>query len=61
MSPWLDLELEETVAFMGEDFHPVGLERNRPALEIFCEQAFRSGITSRRIAVDDYFAEYLES
>ena len=61
VSPWLDLELEETVAFMGEDFHPVGLERNRPALEIFCEQAFRSGITSRRITTEEYFAEFLES
>jgi 4,5-dihydroxyphthalate decarboxylase len=61
VSPWLDIELEETVAFMGEDFHPVGLERNRPAMEIFCEQAHLAGITARRIAVDEYFAEFLES
>ena len=61
VSPWLDLELEETVAVMGEDFHPVGLEANRRAMEIFCETAHRAGITARRIAVDEYFAEFLES
>lgn len=61
ISPWLDLELEETVAFMGEDFHPVGLEPNRRAMEIFCDQAHRTGITARRISVDDYFAEFLAS
>ena len=61
VSPWLDTELEETVAFMGEDFHPVGFDKNRPALEIFCETAYQAGITQRRIAVEDYFAEFLES
>jgi 4,5-dihydroxyphthalate decarboxylase len=61
VSPWLDMELEETVALMGEDFHPVGLEQNRVAMEIFCEQAHLAGITARRIAVDEYFAEFLES
>ncbi|HKD75016.1 MAG TPA: hypothetical protein VKB76_05950 [Ktedonobacterales bacterium] len=60
VSPWLDMELEETVALMGEDFHPVGLDANRTAMEIFCEQAHLAGITHRRIAVDDYFAEFLE-
>lgn len=61
VSPWLDIELEETAALMGEDFHPVGLEKNRHAIEIFCEQAHQSGITARRIAVEDYFAEFLQS
>jgi 4,5-dihydroxyphthalate decarboxylase len=61
VSPWLDMEMEETVALMGEDFHPVGVEANRAAMEIFCEQAYLAGITKRRIAVDDYFAEFLES
>jgi hypothetical protein len=46
---------------MGEDFHPVGLDRNRPAMEIFFEQAFQAGIVTRRITVDDYFAEFLNS
>jgi 4,5-dihydroxyphthalate decarboxylase len=61
VSPWLDIDLEETAALMGEDFHPIGLERNRPAMEIFCEQAYQAGIITSRITVDDYFAEFLNS
>jgi 4,5-dihydroxyphthalate decarboxylase len=61
VSPWLDIDLEETASLMGEDFHPVGLDRNRPAMEIFFEQAFQAGIVTRRITVDDYFAEFLNS
>ncbi|MBV9553010.1 MAG: hypothetical protein JO032_09490 [Alphaproteobacteria bacterium] len=60
VSPWLDSELEETEALMGADFHQDGYERNRIAIEAFCQQAFDLGITSRRVAVEEYFAEFLE-
>jgi 4,5-dihydroxyphthalate decarboxylase len=61
VSPWLDIELQETVALMGENFHPVGLQQNRTALETFCTQAWEAGVTGRRIEVEDYFAEFLRS
>ena len=44
---------------MGEDFHPYGVERNRAQIEMFAGEAFRLGLTSRRITVEDYFADYL--
>ena len=47
MSPWLDVELEETEALMGADFHQDGFERNRATIEAFCQQAFDLGITKR--------------
>ena len=28
-SPWLDLELEETEAVMGADFHPYGFDKHQ--------------------------------
>jgi hypothetical protein len=46
---------------MGEDFFPVGYEKNRAAMEAFCQRAHDAGITARRIAVEDYFAEFLAS
>jgi 4,5-dihydroxyphthalate decarboxylase len=46
VSPWLDIELEETVAVMGEDFFPVGYEKNRAAMEAFCQRAHDAGITA---------------
>ena len=50
VSPWLDIDLEETASLMGEDFHPVGLDRNRPAIEIF----FRAGLSGRDRRAPDY-------
>jgi 4,5-dihydroxyphthalate decarboxylase len=61
VSPWLDVELEETEALMGADFHPYGFEKNRAVIDIFCRQAHELGIVSRLITTEEYFAEYLAS
>ena len=58
-TPWLETEVEETDTVMGEGFAYHGLEPNRGNMEAFCEEAHRLGLTSRRVSVDDYFAEYL--
>jgi len=58
-TPWLEAELEDTVAVMGEDFHPYGLERNRTQIEMFAAEAFRLGLTSRLVTTEEYFADYL--
>ena len=59
-TPWLEAELEDTVAVMGEDFHPYGLERNRAQIDAFAGEAFQLGLTSRRVTTDEYFADYLQ-
>ena len=59
-TPWLEAELEETVAVMGEDFHPYGFERNREQIDMFANEAFRLKLTSRRITAEEYFADYLK-
>ena len=59
-TPWLEAELEETAAVMGEDFHPYGFERNRAQIDMFAGEAFRLGLTSRRISTEEYFADYLK-
>jgi 4,5-dihydroxyphthalate decarboxylase len=59
-TPWLEAELEDTAAVMGEDFHADGLERNRAQIEMFTGEAFRLGLTSRLVTTDEYFADYLE-
>jgi hypothetical protein len=46
---------------MGEDFHPYGLERNRAQVEMFAAEAFRLGLTSRQVTVEEFFADYLAS
>jgi len=57
-TPWLEAELEETVALMGENFHPFGIDRNREQIDMFTGEAFRLGLTSRRVTVEEYFADY---
>jgi 4,5-dihydroxyphthalate decarboxylase len=59
-TPWLEAELEETESVMGADFHPYGLEPNRSQIEMFANEAFRLGLTSRRITAEEYFADYLK-
>ncbi len=60
-TPWLEAELEDTAAVMGDDFHPYGLEPNRAQIDMFAGEAFRLGLTSRRVTVEEYFADYLAS
>jgi 4,5-dihydroxyphthalate decarboxylase len=59
-TPWLEAELEETESVMGHDFHPHGFERNREQIDMFANEAFRLGFTSRRITADEYFADFLQ-
>jgi len=59
-TPWLEAELEDTIAVMGEDFHPYGFERNRAQIDAFAAEAFRLGFTSRRVTSEEYFADYLQ-
>jgi 4,5-dihydroxyphthalate decarboxylase len=59
-TPWLEAELEDTTAVMGEDFHPYGLEPNRAQIDMFAGEAFRLGLTSRRVTTEEYFADYLQ-
>jgi 4,5-dihydroxyphthalate decarboxylase len=61
VSPWLDVELEETEALMGADFHPYGFEPTRAVIDTFCRQAYDIGIVGRVVTAEEYFAEFLES
>jgi 4,5-dihydroxyphthalate decarboxylase len=58
-TPWSIAEVEEAHLAMGPDFHAHGLERNRPALTVFCQSAAADGLTTRRVTVEEYFAEFL--
>ena len=60
-TPWLEAELEDTAAVMGDDFHPYGFEKNRAQIEMFAGEAFRLGLTSRLVTPEEYFADYLAS
>jgi len=53
--PWLVAEAESTIALMGEDFWPYGVEPNRTVLEAQIRWAHEQGLTTRRLAVEELF------
>jgi 4,5-dihydroxyphthalate decarboxylase len=60
-SPWLMADVEAAEAVMGADYYQHGLEKNRHAVDTFCQGAFEDGLTKRRISVDEFFAEFVEA
>jgi hypothetical protein len=60
-SPWLMADVEAVEAAMGADYHAHGLEKNRHAVDTFCQGAFDDGLTKRRIMVDEFFAEFVQA
>jgi 4,5-dihydroxyphthalate decarboxylase len=62
MLPWQIAAVEETIATMGEEWWPYGLERNRPALETFLRYHHEQGLSRSELSIDDLFApETLET
>jgi 4,5-dihydroxyphthalate decarboxylase len=60
-TPWLEAELEDTEAVMGQDFHPYGFEQNRAQIEMFAGEAHRLGLTGRLVTPEEYFQDFLAS
>jgi len=56
MLPWFNAHVEETLAMMGPDFWPYGVERNRQTLETFLRYHHLSGLSPRLLSVDEMFA-----
>jgi 4,5-dihydroxyphthalate decarboxylase len=60
-SPWLIGDIEEAEAVMGADYHAHGLDKNRHAVDVFCQGAFDDGLTKRRLTVEDFFSEFINA
>lgn len=58
-SPWLMADIEAAESLMGADYHLHGLEKNRHAVDAFCQGAFEDGLTKRRISVEEFFSEFV--
>ncbi len=55
MLPWVIAEYESTVALMGQDYWPYGVEANRPTLEALTLYAYEQGLAKRKVDVDELF------
>ena len=54
--PWLIADVESTIALMGEDYWPYGVERNRRTLEMLMRYSCEQGLAERGVAIEELFA-----
>jgi 4,5-dihydroxyphthalate decarboxylase len=60
-SPWLIDEVEGAARLLGTTYHAHGFEKNRHAVDVFCQAAFDDGLTKRRVTADEFFEEFLQT
>lgn len=60
-SPWLIEEVEGAARVMGTSYHAHGIDPNRRAIDTFCQAAFDDELTKRRVTVDEFFQEFLQT
>lgn len=56
MLPWQIAAVEETIATLGEDWWPYGIERNRHVIETFARYHHEQGLSPRELTVEEMFA-----
>ena len=54
--PWLAAEVEETIALMGEDYWPYGIERNLKSISTMARWSREQGLSNRLLTPEDLFA-----
>ena len=54
--PWLAAEVEETIALMGEDYWPYGIERNVKSIATMARYSHEQGLSRRRLGIEELFA-----
>lgn len=57
MLPWQVAAVEQATSLMGPDWWPYGVERNRAVLDTFLRYHHEQGLSPRRLAVEELFAE----
>ena len=59
--PWLAAEVEETVALMGEDYWPYGIEPNRTTIEAFLQYAYEQGVCHRLLTPEELYPREVQT
>ena len=56
MLPWQIAAVEDTIATMGRDWWPYGIERNRHVIQTFTRYHHEQGLSPRQLAIEEMFA-----
>jgi 4,5-dihydroxyphthalate decarboxylase len=57
-SPWLLADLEETMALMGKEWQPYGVDENLRVIEYFCDELLAQGMIERPVRASEVFADF---
>ena len=55
MLPWLTAEAENTIAEMGPDYWPYGVDKNRKTIEAQLRRAYEQGMSKTLWKVEEMF------
>ncbi len=58
VTPWSITDLETTVALLGDDWQPFGVEPNRTMIADFCHEQFAQGLVSQKLDPALAFADF---
>src|SRR5262247_2113521 len=53
--PWLEAETQETMAIMGNDFWPYGIEENMREITALTQYAHEQGLIDRKVTAEELF------
>ena len=56
MLPWQIAAVEDTIATLGKEWWPYGIDRNRHVIETFTRYHYEQGLSPRQLTVEDMFA-----
>jgi len=56
MLPWQIAAVEETIATLGREWWPYGVERNRGVIETFLRYHHEQGLSPKPLAIEQLFA-----
>ena len=56
MLPWQIASVEETIATLGSEWWPYGIDKNRHVIETFTRYHHEQGLSPRRLTIEEMFA-----
>jgi len=56
MLPWQIASVEDTIATLGQQWWPYGIDRNRHVIETFTRYHHEQGLSPRQLGIEEMFA-----
>ncbi len=58
LTPWSLPDIEDTIALMGRDWHPNGVQANRKVIQALCDEEYAQGLIPKPLDASSVFADF---